>query len=98
MRKLITVLLLSGTTITGWSQLTSNKSGDIEFNDKVVAEVEKYDGNANVKPKFRVLTAAKDTLMKINFKKDLEFDWLQFHFKGVDRVVEVEYNEIISGL
>jgi hypothetical protein len=98
MRKPFVVLFLMITAHAGWSQLTSNKSGDIEYNGQVVAEVEKYGGNAQTKPRFRVLTAARDTLMDINFKKDLEYDWLQFRIKNVDRVVEVEESEIISGL
>ena len=96
--KFVSVLVLLIIVSPVYSQLSSNKSGDITYNDQVIAEVEKYGGNSQVKPKFRVVTSAKDTLMNINFKKDLDFDWMQFKFKNTDKIIEVEYNEIITGL
>src|SRR4051812_33027559 len=88
MRKPINALCLLLLTSVSYGQITSNKSGDIESAGKVIAEVEKYGGSAEVKPKFRVLNEQKDTLAMINFKKDLDYDWLQFRFRGRTDTIE----------
>src|SRR4051812_28359949 len=93
-----TVLCLLLLSARSFAQMDSNKSGDITSGGQVVAEVQKYGGTAETKPKFRVVNSRKDTLMLINFKKDLGYDWMQFRFAGQEQTIEVEYNEIISGM
>jgi hypothetical protein len=88
------------TAITAFAQVESTKKGDIEFNGNRIVEMEKYDGNSQDRPKFRLIhIASKDTIALINFKKDFEYDWMQFHFrKPNNKLVEVNSGEIIKGL
>jgi|GEM_PF-5629939 len=85
-------------TVLSQAQITSSKDGDIKLGDKTLAEIEKYDGNAETRPKFRVLNEAKDTLVKINFKKDFAYDWMQFYFPKQNKTIEVNTSEIVKGL
>ncbi|MBL7728415.1 MAG: hypothetical protein JNM68_12050 [Dinghuibacter sp.] len=82
------------------AQVESTKKGDIEFNGNRIVEMEKYEGNSQDRPKFRLLNlTSKDTLVLVNFKKDFDQDWMQFHFrKPQPKLVEVYTGEIIRGL
>ena len=80
------------------AQITSSKDGDIEVNKKTIAEIEKYEGNAQSRPKFRVINEAKDTLILISFRKDFSYDWMQFFFPGQKKTIEINTDEIIKGL
>jgi len=82
----------------GYTQLSSDKSGGIAYNDKPVAEVTKYGGNASVRPKFWVVSATNDSVLHINFKKEFDSDWMQFEFKKASKVVEINSGEVIKGL
>jgi hypothetical protein len=82
----------------GFAQMASDKSGGITNNSQPVAEVKKYDGNASVRPKFWVVSATNDSILHINFKKDLDSDWMQFDFKKAAKIVEVNTGEVITGL
>lgn len=92
------VLCLLLTLHKGYSQMTSDKSGDIAFNGQPIAAVEKYGGNAQTRPKFWVVSASKDTLLHIKFCKEFDSDWMQWDFKSFSKVVEINTGEIIKGL
>lgn len=82
----------------GYAQLASDKSGGITNNGQPVAEVTKYGGNANVRPKFWVVSATNDSILHINFKKEFDSDWMQFDFKKASKMIEVDAGEVITGL
>lgn len=82
----------------GYAQLASDKSGGITNNGQPIAEVTKYGGNANVRPKFWVVSATNDSVLHINFKKEFDSDWMQFDFKKTSKMVEVNAGEVIKGL
>ncbi|OQP51083.1 hypothetical protein A4H97_04520 [Niastella yeongjuensis] len=82
----------------GYTQLSSDKSGAITYNNNAIADVIKYGGNASVRPKFWVISTANDTVLHINFKKEFDSDWMQFEFRKAAKVVEINTGEIIKGL
>jgi hypothetical protein len=98
MRKLLvlaTVLISS----VGYSQVESSKKGDIEFRGNKIVEMEKYEGSAEVRPKFRLLNIATgDTILLVRFQKDYSFDWMQFWFKKAQDTIEINTSDIIKGL
>jgi hypothetical protein len=98
MKKLTQALCLLLFLQNGYAQLASDKSGGITYNGQPVAEVTKYGGNASVRPKFWVVSAAKDSVLHINFKKEFDSDWMQFDFKKASKMVEVNAGEVIKGL
>jgi len=97
MKKLTLCLLLMG-SMAVHAQITSTKKGDIEFGGRSIAEMQKYDGSAETRPKFRMINAKGDTLVMIKFNKDLAFDWMTFDFKNTGKKIEVNTSEIIKGL
>lgn len=80
------------------AQVTSTKKGDIEYAGKTIVEMEKYEGNAETRPKFRLVNLQNDTLLLVKFNKDLAFDWMTFNFKRLNKTVEINTTEIIKGL
>jgi hypothetical protein len=80
------------------AQVSSNKGGDIILGEKQLVNMEKFDGSAATKPKFRLININNDTLVTVNFNKDFDFDWMRFNFKKLNKIVEVNTGEIISGL
>jgi predicted ester cyclase len=92
-------LLALTVSVGAHAQVESTKKGDIEFAGNRIVEMEKYEGSAETRAKFRLLSlASKDTLVLVNFKKDFDKDWMQFHFKKEQKRIEVNSDEIIKGL
>lgn len=80
------------------AQITSGKKGDIDYNGKRIVEMEKYEGDAQTRPKFRLINVQGDTVLLIRFYKDLAFDWMTFNFKKSNKTIDVNTSDIISGL
>jgi hypothetical protein len=98
MRILLIVLtvFISG---LGYSQVESSKKGDIEFGGTKIVEMEKYEGSAEVRPKFRLINVRSgDTIMLVRFRKDFNYDWMQFYFKKAADTIEINTSEIVKGL
>jgi hypothetical protein len=98
MKKIVFVFIAVMYLVNAGAQITSSKKGDISYGDKVIVEMEKYEGSAETRPKFRLLSAKKDTLLLVRFNKDFAFDWMTFTFKEQKKTVEVNSSEIIKGL
>lgn len=82
------------------AQVESTKKGDIEFNGNKVVELDKYN-DMSAPSRFRarmVKISNNDTLLNVHIKKELESEWMQFHFRKQNKTVEVENTEVIRGL
>ena len=97
MKAMIMMLMVISSTLVN-AQISSSKKGDIDFGEKRIVDMEKYDGNAQTRPKFRLLNMQKDTVLLIQFFKDFSYDWMKINFKGQNKVVEINTDEIIKGL
>lgn len=97
--RILLIGLMMFISAVGFSQVESSKKGDIEFKGNKIVEMEKYEGSAEVRPKFRLLSVATgDTILLVRFRKDYSFDWMQFNFAGAEDTIEVNTSEIIKGL
>ena len=97
MKKLALLIFVMAATYAH-GQVTSTKKGDIEFGGNTIVEMEKYEGNAQTRPKFRMVNAKKDTVLLIQFRKEFAYDWMILNFAKEGKTIEVNTNEIIKGL
>ena len=97
--RLLLMFGLALVSLASVAQVESSKKGDIEFKGNKIVEMEKYEGSAEVRPKFRLLNIATgDTILLVRFQKDFSYDWMQFYFRKAQDTVEVNTSEIIKGL
>ena len=96
--KEISIIFLTAFTLNLNAQISSSKKGDIDFGEKRIVEMEKYDGDAQTRPKLRLINIQKDTVLLIRFYKEFAYDWMSFNFKGKNKVIEVNTGDIIKGL
>ncbi len=89
--KPILILFSLFCSLTTFSQITSNKSGDIEFNNNEIATIEKHKGGS----KFSLINNKKDTLINITHKKDLDYHWFLFDFLKQNTKFESDNRDLI---
>ena len=96
--KVVSIIFLTVFTLNLNAQISSSKKGDIDFGEKRIVDMEKYEGDAQTRPKFRMVNVQKDTVLLIRFFKDFAYDWMSFNFKGQDKIIEANTSDIIKGL
>ena len=67
--KVVSIIFLTIFAMNLSAQISSSKKGDIDFGEKRIVDMEKYEGDAQTRPKFRMVNVQKDTVLLIRFFK-----------------------------